>query len=98
MIDAPNIALIGGDDIVEEWFIDKHLYHFSHVTLARMIEAAGFDHHRRSPIPDDAINLLYVARKTGAAQRESAADPAEVAHAEPAGKRYATPAPQSWRR
>ena len=46
VIDAPNIALIGGDDIVEEWFIDKHLYHFSHVTLTRMIEAAGFDDHR----------------------------------------------------
>ena len=29
VLDAPNIALIGGDDILEEWFIDKHLYHFS---------------------------------------------------------------------
>ena len=43
VLDAPNIALIGGDDIVEEWFIDKHLYHFSARTLTRMIEAAGFD-------------------------------------------------------
>src|SRR5471032_1355208 len=40
VIDAPNIALIGGDDIVEEWFTDKHLFHFSHRTLARMIAAA----------------------------------------------------------
>jgi len=24
----PNIDIIGSDDIVEEWFIDKHVYHF----------------------------------------------------------------------
>ena len=33
ILDAPNTALLGGDDIVEEWFIDKHLYHFSARTL-----------------------------------------------------------------
>jgi len=80
VIDAPNIALIGGDDIVEEWFIDKHLYHFSHVTLSRMIEAAGFIIIAR-PDPGDAINLLYVARKTGAAKTECAANLAEAGHA-----------------
>ena len=80
LIDAPNIALIGGNDIVEEWFIDKHLYHFSHTSLSRMIEAAGFTIIAR-PDPDDAINLLYVARKTGAPKDNSAADPAEVVHA-----------------
>ena len=79
VIDAPNIALIGGDDIVEEWFIDKHLYHFSHVTLSRMIEAAGFTIIAH-PDPGDAINLLYVARKTGAAKTEFAANLAEAAH------------------
>jgi len=80
VIDAPNLALIGGDDIVEEWFIDKHLYHFSHVTLSRMIEAAGFIIIAR-PDPGDAINLLYVARKTGAAKTECAANLAEAGHA-----------------
>jgi SAM-dependent methyltransferase len=81
VIDAPNIALIGGDDILEEWFIDKHLFHFSHVTLSRMIEAAGFTIIAH-PDPEDAINLLYVARKTGVAKTEFAADAAEAAHAE----------------
>jgi len=81
VIDAPNIALIGGSDIVEEWFIDKHLYHFSHVTLSRMIEAAGFTIIAH-PNPEDAINLLYVARKTGAAKSEFAADPVEVIRTE----------------
>src|SRR5665213_2620783 len=39
VLDAPNIAVIGGRDILEEWFIDKHLFHFSATTLGRMIEA-----------------------------------------------------------
>ena len=43
MIDAPNIAFLGSDDVVEEWFIDKHLFHFSPRTLARMLEATGFE-------------------------------------------------------
>jgi methyltransferase family protein len=80
VLDAPNIALIGGDDILEEWFIDKHLYHFSQNTLGRMIEAAGFaiiEH----PDPKDRINLLFVARKNGEASTDIAADPAEVMNA-----------------
>jgi 2-polyprenyl-3-methyl-5-hydroxy-6-metoxy-1,4-benzoquinol methylase len=79
VIDAPNIALIGSDDILEEWFIDKHLYHFSAVTLARMIETAGFTIIAH-PDAGDAINLLYVARKGGGASDEDMADPAEAAH------------------
>jgi 2-polyprenyl-3-methyl-5-hydroxy-6-metoxy-1,4-benzoquinol methylase len=81
VIDAPNIALIGVADIVEEWFIDKHLYHFSHVTLSRMIEAAGFSIIAH-PDPGDAINLLYVARKTGQPKSTVAADPVEVVRSE----------------
>ena len=88
VIDAPNIALIGGDDILEEWFIDKHLFHFSDVTLPRMIEAAGFSIIAH-PDPDDAINLLYVARKTGAPKTEFAGDAAEVGHSEMLLGRYA---------
>ncbi len=81
ILDAPNIALIGGDDIVEEWFIDKHLYHFSAATLGRMIEAAGFE-IIEPPDPKDRINLLFVARKTGPARTAFSGDPAEVARSE----------------
>ena len=77
VLDAPNIALIGGDDILEEWFIDKHLYHFSDVTLSRMIEAAGFTIIEH-PDPKDRINLLFVARKDGTSATGIAADPVEV--------------------
>ena len=64
VVDVPNIVLIGSDDIVEEWFIDKHLTHFSARTLARMIEAAGFS-IVEGPDASDRENLLIVARKNG---------------------------------
>ena len=87
VIDAPNIALIGGEDIVEEWFIDKHLFHFSARTLSRMIEAAGFEIVEQND-PADAINLLFVARKSGAPLETVAADPAESAAAMALMNRY----------
>jgi SAM-dependent methyltransferase len=89
VLDAPNLVLIGGDDILEEWFIDKHLFHFSQVTLTRMIEAAGFTIIQK-PDPKDLINLLIVARKAGATETTIAADPAEAAKAEHLLQRYAT--------
>jgi SAM-dependent methyltransferase len=80
VIDAPNTALLGGEDIVEEWFIDKHLFHFSARTLARMIEAAGFTIIEQND-STDAINLLFVARKTGTPNTVIASDPAEAVQA-----------------
>ncbi|HEX4302015.1 MAG TPA: class I SAM-dependent methyltransferase [Rhizomicrobium sp.] len=64
VLDAPNTALLASDDIVEEWFIDKHLYHFSARTLTRMIEAAGFT-ILEHPDPKDRSNLLFMAQKSG---------------------------------
>ena len=87
VLDAPNIALIGGDDIVEEWFIDKHLFHFSKGTLARMIEAAGLTIIAR-PDPADLTNLLFVARKTRTPVAQIAPDPAEAAQAGALIRRY----------
>jgi SAM-dependent methyltransferase len=87
LVDAPNIALIGADDILEEWFIDKHLYHFSEKTLARMIEAAGFA-IVQMPDPADRINLLFVARKNDAPKKPIPADPGEVAAAQNRIARY----------
>jgi 2-polyprenyl-3-methyl-5-hydroxy-6-metoxy-1,4-benzoquinol methylase len=87
VIDAPNTALLGGADIVEEWFIDKHLFHFSARTLSRMIEAAGFTIIQQNDAAD-AVNLLFVARKTGAPISDIAADPAEAAEAMALMARY----------
>jgi SAM-dependent methyltransferase len=80
VLDAPNIALLGADDIVEEWFIDKHLYHFSARTLGRMIEAAGFEIIQQ-PDTKDRSNLLFVARKKapGTVRIESDRNEADLA-------------------
>ncbi len=77
VLDAPNIAILGADDIVEEWFIDKHLYHFSERTLSRMVEAAGFAIVEKAD-RGDAANLFLVARKADAVDSAVAADPQEV--------------------
>jgi SAM-dependent methyltransferase len=80
VVDAPNIALLGRDDLVEEWFIDKHLYHFSARTLGEMIESAGFS-IVNGPDKTDSSNLLFVASKTHAPYRapSACADEAEKA-------------------
>jgi SAM-dependent methyltransferase len=62
IVDAPDIALIGAEDIVEEWFIDKHLYHFSKKTLAHCLESSGFE-IVGAPDASDRENLLFAARK-----------------------------------
>lgn len=68
IIDAPNVALISSDDIVEEWFIDKHLFHFSAGTLARLLIATGFE-VIQGPDASDRENLLFAARKRMVAAR-----------------------------
>ena len=81
VLDAPNIAHLEEDDIIEEWFIDKHLYHFSARTLIRLVRAAGFD-IVEAPDAKDRANLLIVATKSDKAVRAVADDPLEVAGAE----------------
>ncbi|HYM17633.1 MAG TPA: class I SAM-dependent methyltransferase [Micropepsaceae bacterium] len=65
VVDVPNTALLGAEDILEEWFIDKHLFHFSRATLARLIESCGFE-IVGGPDPLDHENLLFAARKRNA--------------------------------
>jgi 2-polyprenyl-3-methyl-5-hydroxy-6-metoxy-1,4-benzoquinol methylase len=81
ILDAPNIAILNADDIVEEWFIDKHLYHFSARTLMRMVAAAGFD-IVSPPEPRDRENLLIVARKSTAQRFAVDSDSREVSEAQ----------------
>lgn len=89
LIDAPNIALIGSDDILEEWFIDKHLYHFSAGTLSRLLHANGFE-VIDGPDPSDRENLLFAARKRAVAARPIARAPREADHALELINRYVT--------
>ena len=87
IVDAPNLALLASDDILEEWFIDKHLYHFSDITLIHMIEAAGFD-IVEYPDPSDQINLLIVARKRAAWTGNLTIAPYEVSRSESLFSQY----------
>jgi SAM-dependent methyltransferase len=87
ILDAPNTAILGASDVVEEWFIDKHLYHFSARTLERLIEEAGFE-VVEGPRPDDRSNLLFVARKTNYALHRLAADGDEVMQSEGLVRKY----------
>jgi len=86
LVDAPNVELIGGDDILEEWFIDKHLYHYSAKTLVAALQAAGFE-IVQTPDPADRENVLVVARKQ-AAPRAPGKDRAEAAAARALVARY----------
>jgi SAM-dependent methyltransferase len=88
IVDVPNIALIGAEDIIEEWFIDKHLHHFSVRTLSRMIEVAGFEIVQQ-PDEGDRSNLLLVARKKPSTNPKLVGDAEEVGHAKALVARYA---------
>lgn len=81
VLDAPSTAILDAGDIVEEWFIDKHLYHFSARTLMRMVAAAGFD-IVEPPALADRENLLLVAKKSDRGARVLENDPREVCEAE----------------
>lgn len=76
-LEVPNTAVINSSDIVEEFFIDKHLYHFSHRTLARLLTACGF---RAIAIADprDTVNITVIAVKTAVPASDVPADLQEV--------------------
>jgi trans-aconitate methyltransferase len=53
-VEVPNLAVIGSNDIVEEFFIDKHLYHFSHRTDTANISVVAVKSEKRtSPVAAD---------------------------------------------
>jgi len=56
-IDVPNIDGIGDNSIVEEFFIDKHVSHFSKKTLDIFLQMFGF---RKIEDYSDRFNLVVV--------------------------------------
>lgn len=63
-IDVPNIEFLSTCNIIEEWFIDKHLYHFSKKTLIQYSELHGFDIKYISD-NNDIENLSVILKKKG---------------------------------
>lgn len=80
LLEVPNIAMIGLSDIVEEFFIDKHLYHYSIRTLTRLFTANGL-----RPIliadPRDNVNVTIVAVKAASMAVPVESDEREVEYA-----------------
>ncbi len=58
---VPNIEYIGTDNQIAEWFLDKHLFHFSPNVFVRLLRETGFSVVERVTDSED-INIL--ARKT----------------------------------
>lgn len=61
LLEVPNIAVLDSKDLVEEWFIDKHLYHFSPTTLRALLAIAGLE-IIEGPKPGDNEYLTVLAR------------------------------------
>jgi len=60
-IEVPNTEIISQDkNIVEEFFIDKHKFHFTSTVLENIFSASGFCLLKRKK---DRYNLTYIFRK-----------------------------------
>lgn len=60
-LEVPNINKISNSDIIEEWFIDKHLYHFSPALLEKYLSEENFHIITKNSM-DDA-NIIIIAKK-----------------------------------
>jgi SAM-dependent methyltransferase len=61
-LEVPNIALLKSRDLIEEWFIDKHLYHYSASTLIDLVQKAGYAIVER-PNEEDDTNISLLLKK-----------------------------------
>ncbi len=63
-VEVPNLEMIGTPEIVEEWFIDRNLFHYMPNVLVAELKALGFA-VVTAPDPRDLHNATVVARKEG---------------------------------
>lgn len=59
-VDVPSAAILSDKDNVEEFFIDKHTYHFGFEVLTNYLRMLGFD---LAHAEDDGYNIVIVATK-----------------------------------
>ena len=62
-VEVPDLDFIKRADLVEEWFIDKHLYHFSAPNLEAYLQQAGLGVVQRFPDSQNQ-NLSYLVKPT----------------------------------
>lgn len=74
-LEVPNIDTIRGDDLVEEWFIDKHLYHFDPDTFSAALARA-----KLAPVGGISASIHLAATVTRGewARPQAGADPVGV--------------------
>ena len=60
-VEVPNIEVIRYPENVEEFFIDKHNFHFSRTVLCNYMASLGFS----IKLNDDPLNVSVFATKTG---------------------------------
>ena len=61
-VEVPNIEIIKRWDFIEEFFIDKHLFHFSYPALAKYLHKANFEILEANVTQE---NVSIVAKKVG---------------------------------
>jgi SAM-dependent methyltransferase len=64
LLEVPNLAGIQGEDIVEEFFIDKHSLHFDRETLLDYVRCAGFSIVLGAE-DIDPLNITLLLRRDG---------------------------------
>lgn len=64
LLEIPNLAGITGQDIVEEFFIDKHTFHFDRETLLDYLKSTGFSVVHGSE-DTDVLNITLLLRREG---------------------------------
>lgn len=60
-LEVPNIDKINELNVIEEWFIDKHLYHFSPELLEKYLLTENFQIIYKNS--SDGLNIIIIARK-----------------------------------
>jgi len=60
-LEVPNLDKINQLNLIEEWFIDKHLYHFSPELLEKYILIENFQIINKNS--NDDLNIIIIAKK-----------------------------------
>ncbi len=68
-VEVPDCASIRASGVVEEFFIDKHLYHFSRATLDAYLKLAGFRPIVWGGAEDSSISVLAEPASRAASAR-----------------------------
>ncbi len=76
-VEAPRLDIIEAPDFLEEFFIDKHSFHFTEKTLLKYLHNAGFEilNHEET---GDGENIALVMRKVDKGAILPPDDPGEV--------------------